>query len=55
MISGPSETVVCKDRSTIGKGIDLVIGTFCIEHGHHLLHDNRGFGPMVEHLGLKIA
>ena len=36
-------------------GFDLIIGTFCIEHGHHLLHDDRDFGPMVEHLGLKIA
>jgi predicted nucleic acid-binding protein len=38
---------------TIRKGMDLVIGTFCIQHGHHLLHDDRDFGPMVEHLGLK--
>jgi predicted nucleic acid-binding protein len=40
---------------TIRKSIDLVIGTFCIEHGHHLLHDDRDFEPMVQHLGLKTA
>jgi predicted nucleic acid-binding protein len=38
---------------TLRTGFDLLIATFCIEHGHHLLHDDRDFGPMVEHLGLK--
>jgi predicted nucleic acid-binding protein len=40
---------------TVRKTVDLIIGTFCIEHGHALLHDDRGFGPMVQHLGLRIA
>jgi len=40
---------------TIRKTIDLVIGTFCIAHGHTLLHDDRDFGPMETHLGLKTA
>ncbi len=39
--------------TTVRKGIDLVIGTFCIAHDHHLLHDDRDFEPMVKHLGLK--
>jgi predicted nucleic acid-binding protein len=39
---------------TIRKTIDLIIGTFCIAHGHTLLHDDRDFGPMEAHLGLKI-
>jgi predicted nucleic acid-binding protein len=39
--------------ATIHKSIDMVIGTFCIEHGHYLLHDDRDFEPMVKHLGLK--
>jgi predicted nucleic acid-binding protein len=39
--------------ATTRKGIDLVIGTFCIEHDHHLLHDDRDFEPMVKYLGLK--
>jgi predicted nucleic acid-binding protein len=38
---------------TIRKSIDLVIGTFCIEHDHYLLHEDRDFEPMVKHLGLK--
>jgi predicted nucleic acid-binding protein len=40
---------------TIRKTIDLIIGTFCIELGHRLLHDDRDFDPMVEHLGLRLV
>ena len=39
---------------TIRKTIDLIIGTFCIAHGHTLLHDDRDFSSMETHLGLKI-
>ena len=39
---------------TIRKTVDLVIGTFCIEHGHTLLHDDRDFEPMRMHLGLQV-
>jgi predicted nucleic acid-binding protein len=38
---------------TLRTGFDLLIATFCIEHNHHLLHDDRDFEPLVEHLGLK--
>lgn len=38
---------------TVRKTIDLVIGTFCIERGHVLLHDDRDFEPMVRFLGLQ--
>jgi predicted nucleic acid-binding protein len=37
---------------TIRKTADLIIGTFCIAHGHRLLHDDRDFDPMAAHLGL---
>ena len=40
---------------TIRTGIDVVIGTYCIRHGHELLHDDRDFGPMQLHLGLMVA
>jgi predicted nucleic acid-binding protein len=40
---------------TIRKTIDLIIGTFCIENDHQLLHDDHDFEPMAEHLGLKIC
>lgn len=38
---------------TIRKTIDLLIGTFCIAGGYVLLHADRDFEPMVEHLGLR--
>jgi predicted nucleic acid-binding protein len=40
---------------TIRKTIGLIIGTFCIAFKHALLHDDRDFGPMETHLGLKAA
>jgi predicted nucleic acid-binding protein len=40
---------------TIRKTADLIIGTFCIDRDHRLLHDDRDFDPMVEHLGLQLA
>jgi predicted nucleic acid-binding protein len=39
---------------TIRKIADIIIGTFCIEHRHTLLHYDRDFEPMEEHLGLKV-
>jgi predicted nucleic acid-binding protein len=39
---------------TLRKVPDLIIGTYCIEHGHILLHDDRDFEPMREHLGLQV-
>jgi hypothetical protein len=38
---------------TVCRTIDVIIGTFCLEHGHVLLHDDRDFLPMVEHPGLQ--
>jgi predicted nucleic acid-binding protein len=38
---------------TVRKTIDIVIGTFCIEGGHRLLHNDRDFLPMERHLGLR--
>ena len=40
---------------TVRKTIDLIIGTFCIQEGYSLLHDDRDFDPMAEYLGLRIA
>jgi predicted nucleic acid-binding protein len=40
---------------TIRKTVDLIIGTFCIERGHALLHSDRDFEPMERFLGLQIA
>ena len=37
---------------TVRKTIDLLIGTWCIEQRRPLLHNDRDFAPMVQHLGL---
>lgn len=45
-----------RDRGvTPRKTIDMIIGTFCIEGGHRLLHADRDFDPLVAHLGLRVA
>ena len=40
--------------STVRKTVDVIIGTFCLEHGYALLHDDRDFGPFVTHLGMRV-
>ena len=40
---------------TTRKTIDVIIATFCILNGHILLHADRDFEPMTEHLGLRTA
>ena len=37
---------------TVRKTIDLLIGTWCIEHRMPLLHNDRDFKPMAQYLGL---
>jgi predicted nucleic acid-binding protein len=39
---------------TVGKTIDVIIGTFCIRHQLTLLYEDRDFDPMVKFLGLEI-
>ncbi|MGD9816753.1 MAG: PIN domain nuclease [Hyphomonadaceae bacterium] len=41
--------------ATPRKTIDLIIATFCIARGHVLLHQDRDFEPMIQHLGLQAA
>jgi predicted nucleic acid-binding protein len=38
---------------TVRKAIDLLIGTYCIAQDCDLLHSDRDFDPMAEHLGLR--
>jgi predicted nucleic acid-binding protein len=40
---------------TVRSTVDLLIGTFCIVQGYRLLHNDRDFRPMVEHMGLLEA
>jgi predicted nucleic acid-binding protein len=39
----------------VRKTIDLIIGTFCIEMGHRLLHGDRDFDVMETVLGLAVV
>ncbi len=38
---------------TVRKTIDMLIATFCIENGHELLHADRDFDPIEQHLRLR--
>ncbi len=38
---------------TVRKTIDMLIATFCIENHHELLHSDRDFDPIQQHLGLR--
>jgi predicted nucleic acid-binding protein len=40
---------------TARKTVDVIIATFCIRNGHVLLHADRDFEPMTNHLGLRTA
>ena len=39
---------------TIRSSVDLIVATFCLVHGHSLLHDDRDFDHFEQYLGLKI-
>ena len=43
-----------KNGITIRKTIDVLIATFCIEHGFELLHNDKDFDQMEEILGLRM-
>ena len=39
---------------TVRKTIDVLIGTFCAEHGLQLIHFDSDFDLMAKHIGLDI-
>jgi len=39
---------------TVRKTIDVLIGTFCAEHGFHIVHHDSDFNLMAKHIGLDI-
>jgi predicted nucleic acid-binding protein len=40
---------------TIRRTIDCIIATFCVEHGHQLLHNDRDFDVFEAHLDLRVV
>src|SRR3954451_16868486 len=41
-------------RITVRATIDVLIATFCVEHGYSLLHDDRDFDVMAPHMRLDV-
>ena len=39
---------------TVRKTIDILIGTFCAEHGLQIIHHDSDFDLMAEHIGLDV-
>ena len=39
---------------TVRRTVDCLIATFCLEHSHALLHNDRDFDPFEEALGLPV-
>ena len=39
---------------TVRKTIDCLIATFCLQHGHALLHRDRDFDAFEQRLGLQV-
>lgn len=39
---------------SVRKTTDLIIATFCMVHGHHLLHQDRDFDHFEHLLGLQV-
>lgn len=39
---------------TVRKTMDMLIGTYCLMHDHEILHNDRDFDVLAEHLGLKV-
>jgi predicted nucleic acid-binding protein len=44
-----------RERGHTPHTIDTIIATFCIAHGHELLHSDRDFDSFEKHLGLKVV
>ncbi len=42
-----------KKGVTVRKSIDVIIGTFCLNHNMSLLHDDRDFDPLIKYLELN--
>lgn len=38
---------------TVRRTMDMLIGTYCLMHGHELLHNDRDFDVLSKHLGLR--
>jgi predicted nucleic acid-binding protein len=46
---------LCRQGRTVRKTIDCLIATFCLRHGHSLLHSDRDFDRFEQLLGLSVV
>jgi len=53
--SAKNYRILRKKGVTVRKTIDVIIATFCIENGLPLLHSDRDFRAMEEHLALRVV
>lgn len=53
LIAAENYRILRKKGVTIRKTIDLIIATFCITNNISLLHADKDFQVMEEHLGLR--
>ena len=53
--SASSYRLLRRRGATVRKTIDMLIGTYCLMHGHALLHNDRDFDVMAKHLGLRVV
>jgi predicted nucleic acid-binding protein len=44
-----------RSRGVNSKTIDVIIATFCVEHGFRLIHADSDFDLMARHIGLRIG
>ncbi len=51
--SAENYRILRKKGITVRKTINVMIGTFCINHQIPLLHDDRDFDPLEKYLKLK--
>jgi hypothetical protein len=48
-------TIPRERARTVRKTIDWLIATFCLIHGHSLLHHDRDFDPFEDPLDLQVV
>lgn len=53
LLAAENYRILRKNGITVRKTIDIIIATFCIANNFRLLHAEKDFQVMEEHLGLR--
>ncbi|MHB2040150.1 MAG: type II toxin-antitoxin system VapC family toxin [Acidiferrobacteraceae bacterium] len=54
LLSAKNDRKLRRAGVTVRKTIDIMIGSFCVQNRHRLLHADRDFDPIEKHLGLSV-